>query len=346
MVDVLTVQAGRPRPVCVVTTQGDLTADRVILHLADREVPVIRFDLADFPDRLRLNAVFDGARWAGTLGALGHAVELTEIGSVFWWHPEPVRAAHTLPAAAAEWVSRESTAGLAGVLASLDCLHVNHPAATSAAQNKPDTLATAARCGLSVPPTWVGNTPAEARGFEAAAPDGVVCKSLVSPHVDHGDGHHTILYTRPLTADQLGPSLALMAHQLQHTIRKETEVRLIAVGEHLFAGRISGAKGDFRANYGSLTYDHIDVPDPVRAGVHALLDHYDLVYAALDLLIDAEGRWWFVDLNPAGMYGWIEQHLDLSISGALADLLQRPALSARPRHQPAASPQTAPHPRK
>lgn len=319
-----------PRPVCVITTAADLTADRVVLELTGMQVPVFRLDLADFPHAARLDADLDGTRWTGTLSVRGRTVALQDIGAVWWWHPgRPRIPTQGLPTTEAEWAEREATAGFAGVLAALDCLHLNHPDATRAAQSKPGALAQAARSGLGTPPTWIGNHPGGARRFASASPSGTVCKSLVSPGIVHRDRRHSSFYTTRIDTAQLNDSLALTAHQLQHAIDKQFEVRLIVVGAAMYAARIdahsAAARADFRADYAALTYRPIGIPDPVRKGVTALLDHYGLCYAAIDLLIDRDDRWWLIDLNPAGHHDWLQHHLpELRISTAIADLLTHP----------------------
>jgi hypothetical protein len=82
-----TAQTGSGRPVCAVTTQDNVTADRLVLQLTGMDVPVLRFDLADFPHRATMDAVFDGNGWTGALSTRRRTVALWEIGAVLWWHP-------------------------------------------------------------------------------------------------------------------------------------------------------------------------------------------------------------------------------------------------------------------
>ncbi|WP_051791915.1 MvdC/MvdD family ATP grasp protein [Streptomyces sp. NRRL F-5527] len=333
MVEDYRAQTTRRPPICVVTAQGDVTADRVILELNRIDADVLRIDLADFPHRARLDATASGAGWTGTLTAHGRSVRLEEISAVWWWHPTPATVEAGTSAAESEWASREANAGLAGVLAALDCRHVNHPALTHAAQNKADVLPQAGRHGLNVPATWIGNHPASAVGFAATSPHGTVCKSLVSPGIAYPDGSHGAFYTRPVEVSELDDSIALTAHQLQNAIVKQFEVRLVVVGSEMYAARIDAhsdaARADFRADYEALTYRVVDVPDTVRKGVAGLMDHYGLLYAAIDLLVDPEDEWWLIDLNPAGQHDWLQKELPgLTISAGIANLLTRPL--ARP----------------
>ncbi|MFB7270672.1 MvdC/MvdD family ATP grasp protein [Streptomyces sp. NPDC056244] len=341
MVDAVTDPGARRRrgPVCVLTTQGDRTADRVILRLHALGVPVIRVDAADFPHSARLDARMDSsaARWSGTLTAHGRTTSLDEVRAVFWWHPGKIRTtADGLTPRQAEWLGREATAGFVGVLASLDCLHLNHPLATHAAQSKADALAQAARCGLNIPSTWIGNDPDAAAAFVTGKE--TVAKSLSTP-LFHPQDTTEVFFTHPVTAPLVDGSTTGTAYQFQRLIRKEFEVRLIVVGDRIFPARIDIKAGtpeapvDYRAHYEDLTYRPVDVPCAVQEGVTALMAHYGLRYAALDLLVDGDGRWWLVDLNPAGQYGWIEHHLPaLAISAEIADLLAGSTTAGPVRH--------------
>ncbi|GGJ84592.1 hypothetical protein GCM10010123_12780 [Pilimelia anulata] len=78
---------------------------------------------------------------------------------------------------------------------------------------------------------------------------------------------------------------------------------------------------DFRADYASLTYRVVPTPPEVAAGVAAFLAHFGLAFGALDFAVDRRGRWWFLECNPAGQVGFIEDATGLPITSAIADTL-------------------------
>ncbi|MFJ4673503.1 ATP-grasp domain-containing protein [Kitasatospora purpeofusca] len=88
-------------------------------------------------------------------------------------------------------------------------------------------------------------------------------------------------------------------------------------------GRRPGADAsrvDFRTDYDSLTYKVCDVPEGVADGVRSLMAVFGLRYAALDFLVDNDGTWFPVDLNPNGRFGFVPDLRD-PIAKALANLL-------------------------
>jgi hypothetical protein len=73
--------------VLVLSGSDDPTADAVIAELRRRAARVVRMDIGDFPVRLRLAAATSCDGWAGRLWAEDAAVELAEVGSVYYRRP-------------------------------------------------------------------------------------------------------------------------------------------------------------------------------------------------------------------------------------------------------------------
>ncbi|MGH4017452.1 MAG: MvdC/MvdD family ATP grasp protein [Pseudonocardiaceae bacterium] len=49
--------------------------------------------------------------------------------------------------------------------------------------------------------------------------------------------------------------------------------------------------------------------------------YFGISFGAFDFVITPDGSWVFLECNPSGAYGWLEETLDLPITSALADLL-------------------------
>ncbi|MGW2652162.1 hypothetical protein ACWC1D_00645 [Streptomyces sp. NPDC001478] len=321
------VSAGGGSTVLVVTERMSDTGDAVTLALQDLSVRVVRFDLADVARRhVVLNAQCRKGRWEGALAVGSRITDLNEVRAILWFHPGVPRIrVDGMTSAEARWASGEATAGLAGVLGSLDCLHVNHPADIRRAEVKADVLAVAERYGLVVPPTWIGSDPSSARRFARTAGGGVITKALTLPQITEPGSRVRSLYTAQVGVDDLG-AVATGITQLQHRVRTSYAVRAHTLGTRTIAVRIdartAAGRTDWRADLESLTYTPTTLPSPVEDALAALAQHYRLSYAASDLLVDAAGAWHFVDLNPAGQYRWLEAaQPDLGISRALAVLL-------------------------
>lgn len=312
--------------VLVITARNSDTGDAVTLALQGLGVRTVRFDLADLGRTVSVSARCDAGQWQGSLTVRSRVTKLRDVWSVFWCHPTPPRVwADGMTQAQMQWASQEALAGLAGVLGTLDCLHVNRPSDIRRAQNKVGVVAAAERAGLTVPPTWIGSLPSGARRFNLGAPDGIVTKTLTVPQITEDDHRVRPLYTTLVVDSDLDAVATGITH-FQHRVVTDYAVRAHTIGTRTIAVRIDAhttvGRTDWRATPESLTSTPNTLPSPVAEALIALVQCYGLPYAASDLLVDSHGRWYFVDLNPAGQYRWLENELpDLGITQALAQLL-------------------------
>jgi hypothetical protein len=145
-----------------------------------------------------------------------------------------------------------------------------------------------------------------------------------------GDERRFVYTTVVGAADLDDDAIRTTAHQFQEWVDKAYEVRLTVVDDRLFAARLTGRSADalvdWRSDYDAVEYAVVEVPEPVRRGVAALLAGLDLRFAAMDFAVRPDGRWVFLDLNPNGQWGWIEHETGLPICAALADALSSPGV--------------------
>lgn len=311
--------------VLIISGDSDPTLNRVVLELDDRAVPVFRCDVGWFPGGLSLDAVLDGGRWRGSLTTPHRTVDLETIGSVLFRGPTSFTFDTGVSATELRHMRTEARLGLGGVLASLPVLWCNHPARQADAGYKPWQLAVAARCGFSVPATMVTNDPKAVHRFTADRPR-VVNKVLGANRIDDGPVTR-IAYTRLLESSDLADlsGVDTTAHLFQEWVEKAFEVRLIAVGPTLFTVAIhahsDAARIDWRSDYSALSYSVIDPPADVAASVGRFLDAFGLSFAAFDFVVTPGGLWRFLEANPAGQFGWLEEAAGVPVSAAIADML-------------------------
>ncbi|MEU4206017.1 ATP-grasp ribosomal peptide maturase [Streptomyces sp. NPDC026294] len=314
---------GRKLPVLIVTRLDDVTADVVIEHLNRRRVPVIRLDPGDFPETVAFSARMDDAGLSGSLRTASRGAVLDRVRSVYWRRPRPYTASAGLEGQARTWCVGQARYGLGGVLASLPGAHyVNHPWRNRDAEYKPAQLATAARCGLAIPPSLVTNEPSEARRF-AREYGRVIYKPLRHTDVTGPDHRPLTVWVEDVQPDELHSGVAHTAHLFQQRITSVADLRLTVVGEQTFTVRIDGAPGkDWRRHYDDLTYTLIDTPPDLAKGVRDYLNAFGLVFGAFDFGLDADNRPWMYECNPNGQWAFCGETITDQIATALADRLQ------------------------
>ncbi|WP_413809158.1 ATP-grasp ribosomal peptide maturase [Streptomyces sp. OE57] len=312
------------RPVLVVTEPLDITADMVITHLNERDIPVVRFNPADLPaGELTVSAWFGGrpaaTPVAGQLRTPSRTADLEHVRAVYWRRPVwPTF--ERLDADDARYAAAQVRNGIAGVLHALDGpLWVNHPIRNAAADHKPTQLAVAARLGLTVPATLVTNDPGEVREFITAHGQ-VITKTLRwTPYERDGVGMTS--WAEPVTADEVDDGVAVAPHLFQARVDKVADLRVLVVGRRSFAVRIDSDLLDWRKDYSALSYRVVGLPDRLKRALLACLDHFGLLSGSFDLALDRDGEPHWLELNSNGQWGWLEEKTGLPMAAAFADLL-------------------------
>ena len=64
-----------------------------------------------------------------------------------------------------------------------------------------------------------------------------------------------------------------------------------------------------------------DLPMDVSKMITKLTSALDLVYGAIDMIVTPEGEHVFLEINPSGQFGFVEQSTGLPILSCLADTL-------------------------
>ncbi|MDQ3028716.1 MAG: ATP-grasp ribosomal peptide maturase, partial [Actinomycetota bacterium] len=316
--------------VLVLAEELDRTADGVIQGLTERGVPVVRLDLSWFPQQLTLDAEFHDGNWCGYLRTDHRTVELESIRSIYVRTPSSFRMPEGMTAVERDYAKREAKLGVGGVLLGLaDVLWVNRPDLAATAAYKPVQLATATRCGLPVPRTLVTNSGDAVTRFAAGSADGVVLKPL-STNLIWEDRTYKMGWTRRLSPQDLADlrGIEVTAHQIQDWASKRFECRAVVVGTEIFAVAIhAGSEAsyvDWRSDFSALTYEVMELPEPVAKGLRAFMAELGLVYGAFDLVISGDygqDAVWLLECNPGGQYGFLEAMAGVPITRSLVDLL-------------------------
>ncbi|MDX3001476.1 ATP-grasp ribosomal peptide maturase [Kribbella solani] len=311
------------RPVMVITEIDDPTADLVIEELNERQVEVIRFDAADFPSSLSVSAnLSESSGWDGLLRTPTRRAHLAGVRSLYYRRPTDFDFSH-LELQDARFAASQARYGLGGILSSLPgCLYVNHPTAIADAEYKPAQLSVAASNGFSVLPTIITNTPDDAREF-AAIHGRIVYKPLYVGAYDLA-GRPASIWVREVTAEMLDDSVAGTMHLFQARCDKVADLRVTVIGDQVFCVRIDRGDRDlldWRYDYDQLTYSAVEAPTGLAASLRRYLDRFGLVFGCFDFAITRDDRLDFLECNPNGQWGWLEDETGLRMTAALADLL-------------------------
>lgn len=284
-----------------------------------------RFDVADFPRRVTINAELqDEAGWRGWVETEDGQIPLDQVKSIYYRRPTSFVFPDGIVGSDLAFAAAEARRGLGGLLFSLPTRWVNHPASVADAEFKPAQLHAAASCCLTTPRTLLTSDPDQARIFCHTLEQGVVYKPLSAANIVTDDEVHLVFTSKISAADFADVDLSLTMNLFQEWIPKRYDARVTVVGQRIFGVAIHATSPDayidWRTDYDSLSYEPIDVPVHVHNGIVAYMKRFGLLYGAFDFAV-TDDHWYFLECNSNGQFGWLEAETGLPITTAVADLL-------------------------
>jgi hypothetical protein len=312
----------------ILTMENDATAIAVARKLEERGGRAFFFDPGLLPSGARL--LYEGGGTGPSRRLLqGPSGELSldEVTAVWYRRPRPV-GSEGPRSKKLHFSNVETHAYYMGLLGSVDCAWLpGRPAAFDRAEFKVEQLFRAERLGFEVPHTLVTNRRRDFADFLHAEQGRVVSK--ISERHEFQDSHYPLgrlterVYRRDLTFLHRLPNCATI---FQAEVPKAVELRVTVVGRRLFAAEIRSQQTrhsqlDWRRGQDDLQYGHHDLPADQQRRCLDLLAGFGLQYGTIDLILQPDGRYVFLELNPNGQYMWLEVQTGLPISQAIADFL-------------------------
>lgn len=207
---------------------------------------------------------------------------------------------------------------------------VSRPRAIAAANNKLEQMryVTAHHPAIHVPDTLVSNDPLALRAFYDGH-HGEVCFKLLKGAAPEIAGERYFIYTNKVKPEHLerGESVRSQPVLFQEYVDKAYELRVIVIGEEVIPIAIHSQDAeisqiDFRRyDFAKVKYEHKAVSPDLEHLCRDMVGHYGLDFGAFDIILDKEGRYVFLELNPNGQWLWLEQLSGYRISEHVAAYL-------------------------
>jgi glutathione synthase/RimK-type ligase-like ATP-grasp enzyme len=305
--------------VLIVSSLADIHARAVIAALAERGARAELLDLADYPGELTLTLEFTGGERRFQLRRPGQGeLDLEAVRAVWWRRPSAFGLPDTLSDPSHRRLAQsEADTAFRGLFEAMDALWINPPARDASASHKPYQLAVAQRLGLEIPQTVMTSDPEEARDFWRACGGDVIYKQFLALPGAWSETRRLGEAETKLAdgAIRLAPVI------FQRHVAAVADLRVTVVGDDIFAAAVDlrelGYDVDVRMNIEAQHVAH-ELPDDVSDRLRALMRRLGLVYGAIDLRLTADGRYVFLEINPAGQFLYVEQQTGQPITAALA----------------------------
>ena len=114
---------------------------------------------------------------------------------------------------------------------------------------------------------------------------------------------------------------------VQQEVKKAADIRVTVVSKSIFATAIQSqtdadALVDWRRGDVLLMAHAVhELPASIAGKCIALVQAFVLRFGAIDLILDRQGAYWFLEINPNGQWGWIQAKTGQPIARAIVDEL-------------------------
>jgi glutathione synthase/RimK-type ligase-like ATP-grasp enzyme len=263
----------------------------------------------------------------------GKLINFTEISAGYLRRPvAPIVSLGVVGEVERRYCASEWREALTAALWSIGHRWLNPPLAIHAAENKPRQLALAISVGFNIPETIVTNCVDEVSKFIRGGTS--VGKPLRSALLGGVDEERVIFTSRIADIpfdDETSVSAAPFI--IQREISKRFDLRVTVVGEIAFATEIDSqvhreTETDWRRGARiDLAHRVHELPSEINAKCIQLTRLLNLRFAAIDLVMDRGGQYWFLEINLNGQWAWIMARTGQPIAEAIVAELQRIAAS-------------------
>jgi hypothetical protein len=308
----------------VLTNSRDQTADFVIGKLAERQLPYCRLNVDQLAESVTMNAT----EKASAIVLDGQAIHVETLCGIWLRHPHGFVVPQSPDTAGDIHTHREWSAAIEGILARvpMECW-INHPAANVRASYKIEQLSRARAAGFCVPETIVTQSYDVARAFFRRHNGAIVVKSLSGGYIEREEScQDTVVHTHAVSEQALSefPRERACPTLFQRRINKQHDVRVVVIDDdiHAVALKQSTETVDVRENnFVDVIHEFVTLPSSIRSQILKYVRAYQLRFAALDMILDRDGRWVFLEINPNGEWAWLEGDRPAKITESLISSL-------------------------
>lgn len=312
-------------------SQDNECIDIVSKRLREYNAEAIRFNVDEYPLKYGLSSFYENNEWKIYLEYQGVKVSIHDI-TALWY-----RRSHNLGDGLSsilegEFLSSvhgEVRATLFGMLESLNCFQIGKFSQYRRLDSKEEQMKIASHLGLKVPETCITNNPEEAKRFIKARPNGVISK-MQSSFAINKDGVENVVFTNVIKEKDLESieNLQYCPMQFQEKLEKLLELRVTIVGDQVFtfaidSQKLDNAKLDWRREGVTLLADWkpYDLPMEIKEKLLQLMDIYQANYGAIDIIVTPENEYYFLEINSAGEFFWLDRLAEGAISDQIAKVL-------------------------
>lgn len=315
--------------VLLITNKTDVTTDFIVKRLKEEKIEFYRLNTEELGNNVEVNLDFHNDDFIVSDRTTHIQINLLDIKGVYFRRPELLADSSDLSRAENQFVRNEISYTLEGIYKILDsAFWLNNVTNIRNAENKIFQLRLAKKIGFTIAPSVITTKADSAMSFYRMNAEDCIIKPIRTGLIADEEDEEAIIFTNKVYLDKNNAQrVGGCPTFFQKHIRKKGDIRVTVVGDKIFAAFIHSqdsedSKVDWRVNQYGLKHSLYTLPLDISIKCINLLRELDLNFGAIDLILNENGDYIFLEVNPNGQWAWIEKLIGLDISGAIVNLLK------------------------
>lgn len=311
--------------VILITNTNDITIDYVVKELKNRNIMYYRLNTDNIPNNINIDFDFENENFK--ILDLYKKIELNlhDFNSVYYRRPVINSLDYLEEVSYNEkiYLQRELFAIFEGIYKILeDKFWLNNVYRIREAENKIYQLILAKNIGFNTPETVISNNFSTIEKIVEKYQYNNIIKSIKNGYIDD----NKVIFTSLIDGNVIKNQISMFPNFIQNNIEKFCDIRCTIIGNDIFSAEILSqneisGKIDWRRSKHILEHKKHKLPIDIELKCIELTKKLKLNYSAIDLVLDKNGKYIFLEINPNGQWAWIENILKFPISKRIVDIL-------------------------
>ncbi len=308
--------------VLIISNQFDFSTDYIVRGLISKKVPYCRINIDTLPDWSITYDLFQDPKFFAE-NKNKYLITSNSLKSIFFRAPTFLR---SLTKNINGQIDGQWSAFYRSLLLFDDVKWVNSPIATYKAEHKLLQLTEAKKIGLHIPLTLASNN--DSMVTKKFSNQNEVMLKSIDALMFRKKGAEAFCYSTPVKFSELNDSsIKSMPIFIQEYLHQKIDYRVTIVGEDVFSVKIlyqgKGVSGDWRLRKDEIDFVPYQLPLEIKEKCIKLTRSLGLYFGAIDMVF-AKGRFYFIEINPTGEWGWLVDAANQPIDKSFIKLLSTP----------------------
>lgn len=316
--------------ILIITNKDDVTVDFIVRELQSRDIQYYRLNTEDIPNKIHVNFDFNQKTFELVDKIKNIKINLLSFSSVYYRRPllSDFDYIENVNLQELNYLRSEIAYVLEGIYKVLrEKYWLNDVYSIREAENKIYQLQMAQEVGFKIPTSLISNESEKVYNQKRKCNNDCIIKPIKSGNMKDAN-HPKVVFTSKLIDEQFKNDERIESFPvfIQENVHKQFDLRITVIGNNVYTAQIHSqlekdSEVDWRKGQQILEHSNHELPLEIVEMCIELTKKMNLNYSAIDMILDKNWNYIFLEINPNGQWAWIEKRLGFPLSKKIVDML-------------------------